>query len=126
MTALFQPPEYHAHETFWSLRRSPMVGAVCSGTSRVLSVTLAGCGELIVYDVLMANPSGVTWPSLDITPFASSCARMLAGASGHVGAHAQIRNWWFRKEPPNAPWKKLSSMVYCWASLPSGMLVASK
>ena len=85
----------------------------------------AGWGELMVYEVLMAKPSGVTWPSLVMMPLLSSWATMFEGASGQVGAQAQIKNWWFRKDPPNAAWKKLSSMVNCWASLPSGMLVAS-
>ena len=41
-------------------------------------------------------------------------------AASTVGAQAQIRYWWFRNEPPNAPWKKLSASVYCCASLYSG------
>ena len=45
--ASFQPPEYQAQEMPLSLRRSPMVGTVCSGTSWVVSVMLAGCGLLI-------------------------------------------------------------------------------
>src|SRR5215475_11100351 len=97
--ALSQPPEYHAHDTPASLSRSPIVVAVCSGTSIDVSVMLAGCGLLIEYDVLTAKPSGVTWPSLVMIPSEPSCATMLAGASGHVGAQAQIRYWWFRNEP---------------------------
>jgi len=30
----------------------------------------------------------------------------------NVGAAAAIRNWWFRKEPPKAAWKKWSAMTY--------------
>ena len=62
---------------------------------------------------------------MTITPLASSCATFLAGAFGHCGVQAQISHMWLRNEPPNAEWKKLSAMVYCWASLPSGILAAS-
>jgi hypothetical protein len=44
-------------------------------------------------------------------------AAAAVSALGYSGAQAQIRYWWFRKEPPKAPWKKLSARVYCWASL---------
>ena len=43
-----------------------------------------------------------------------------------TGAAAAIKNWWFKKEPPKAPWKKLSHSTYCCANWPSGSDVASK
>src|SRR5690348_8252640 len=123
--ASFQPPEYQAQEIPLSLNRSPMVGAVCSGTRFIVLVMLAGCGLLMVKEVLTTEPSGRTLPSLTITPFASTWATCEAGALGQTGVQAQISHWWFRKEPPKAAWKSLSAITYCWASLPSGILLAS-
>src|SRR5689334_11082475 len=123
--ASFQPPEYQAQEIPLSLSRSPMVGAVCSGTRFRVLVMLAGCGLLTVNEVLTTEPSGKTLPSLTMTPFASTWATCAVGALGHTGVQAQISHWWFRNEPPKAAWKLLSAMTYCWASRPSGMLVAS-
>ena len=33
-------------------------------------------------------------------------------AALHVGVCAAISHWWFRYEPPNAAWKKLSRIAY--------------
>ena len=39
--------------------------------------------------------------------------------------YAQTSHMWFRNDPPNAAWKKLSASTNSFASMPSGMLVAS-
>ena len=41
------------------------------------------------------------------------------------GAQAQIRYWWLRNEPPNAPMKKLSASVYFCATCHSAMRIAA-
>src|SRR5215831_970162 len=122
--ASFQPPAYQAQLTFLSFRRSPMLGRPWLGSSEAAAV-VAGCGWLTLNVVLTAKPSGVTEPSWVMTPLASSLATALAGALKNDGAQAQIRKKWLRNDPPNAAWKKLSSITYCCASLPSGRLVAS-
>ena len=33
-------------------------------------------------------------------------------AALHTGDAAAISHWWFRYEPPNAAWKKLSRIAY--------------
>jgi hypothetical protein len=49
----------------------------------------------------------------------------------HLGVRAAISHWWFRNEPPNAPWKKWSAITYLGARLSpvrklnSGSLVVS-
>jgi hypothetical protein len=32
-------------------------------------------------------------------------------AAVSIGARAEIRNWWLRNEPPNAPWKNRSAIT---------------
>src|SRR5207249_4272627 len=114
--ASFQPPEYQTQSTFLSVSRSPIVGFVWFGTSCSAGV-VAGCGVLTEYDVLTAKPSGVTNPSLTGKPVAGSRSRRpvpaspslattLAGALGNVGVAAAMSHWWFKNDPPNAPWKK--------------------
>ena len=108
------------------MSRSPMVGNVWFGRRSDGSVTVGGCGLLTVYAVPTTKPSGVTFASLiSGDPFSSSFATTLSGASGQTGVHAQASHMAFRNDPPNAAWKKLSAIVYCWASWPSGRGVAS-
>ncbi len=82
--------------------------------------------------VLCANAGGpVSADAGEVAPSASCGTPLLLGAPsvvtagalfvtksiGATGAHAQMRYWWFRNEPPNAPEKKLSASTYCCASL---------
>src|SRR5450830_646785 len=46
-------------------------------------------------------------------------------AFGYCGVQAQIRYWWFWKEPPKEPMKKLSASVYCFANCHIAMLLPS-
>src|SRR5207237_10140095 len=104
----------------------PMGGTVGVGRSSVGSVRVGGGGRLTVYAVPTTKPSGVTFASLiSGDPFSSSFATTLSGASGQTGVHAQASHMALRNDPPNAAWKKLSAIVYCWASWPSGKGVAS-
>jgi hypothetical protein len=44
-------------------------------------------------------------------PFESTAERSPDGGFGNVGVCAAISHWWFRNEPPKAPWKKLSAIA---------------
>src|SRR5579859_8014859 len=111
-TALFHPPEYQAQSMFLSESLSPIVGIVWFGTS-CSAGAVAGCGVFTEYEVLTANPSGVTKPSLSGNPVAGSRSRSPvpaspsfaitpAGALGNVGEAAAMSQMWFKNEPPNA------------------------
>src|SRR3954470_19183051 len=103
---MFQAPAYHAQDTPFAERVSPMVFAVWAGrgffagSARTTLPPAAGAMPLGWYggwEVLTAYPSGVTAPSKTCTgpwstdlgesgrflsvPSASSCARIEAGAS---------------------------------------------
>src|SRR5258708_38403334 len=109
-SASFQPPAYHAQEIPLPDRRSPIVAKVWLGNSRFAG-TVAGCGALTLKAVFTAKWSEVTKPSFTILPLASNVMIALVGAVGNTGVRAAISQTWFRNEPPNAAWKKLSHSV---------------
>src|SRR5258708_36655270 len=91
----------------FSESRSPMVGMISGGISRLASFTVEGWGVFTVKTVNTTLPSGVTAPSLIRLPFSSNTARIAGGAFSKRGVQAQISQKGFRNDPPNAPWKKL-------------------
>src|SRR4051812_7797867 len=63
-SALDHPPEYHAHDRWFSLRRSPMVGLCCRGSWLAGNVPGAnGCSEGWI--VLTAQSPHTVGPFVD-------------------------------------------------------------